>query len=457
MNMTKHYDYFVIGAGSGGVRSARIAAGHGAKVGVAESSDLGGTCVNLGCIPKKLLAYASDYGFHLDDARGFGWEIPEGITLNWKTLIENKNKEISRLNGIYQTLLDNAGVDLVKGYAAFEDANTLSIDGQTVTADNVLIAVGGTPRRPKFEGGELMATSDEVFHWPNQPKNVVIQGGGYIAVELAHIFHGLGAHVTLLYRGELFLRGFDRDISQALAEEMRKSGVDLRFNTDVSKVEKNGDAYSVHTSTGDVLTCDLPIAAIGRDPNITALGLDNVGIELAPNGQIAINDQYQTSLSHIYALGDVANNAPLTPVAIQEGHVLADRLFGEMPERHVRYENIATAIFSSPPIGTVGLSEDEALQKGFEVDVYDSGFQPLKHKLSGRDEKTLMKLIVDAKTDTVLGAHMMGMDAPEIIQGVAIAMNMGATKTDFDRTMAVHPTSAEEFVLMRTRKAVHSN
>ncbi len=451
--MTKHYDYFVIGAGSGGTRSARIAGSHGAKVGIAEGSDLGGTCVNLGCIPKKLLAYGADYGFHLDDARGFGWDIPHDITLDWKKLIENKNKEISRLNGIYQTLLDNTGVELTNGFASFEDANTLSIDGQSVTADNILIAVGGTPRRPKFEGGELMATSDEVFHWPDQPKNVVIQGGGYIAVEFAHIFHGLGAHVTLLYRGELFLRGFDRDISAALAEEMRKPGIDLRFNTDVTKVEKNGDQYAVHTSTGETLECDLPIAAIGRDPNISSLNLEKAGVELAPNGQIAINDQYQTSAPHIYALGDVASRAQLTPVAIQEGHLLADRLFADMPDRSVSYDNIATAIFSAPPIGTVGLSEEAALEAGFEIDVYNSGFQPLKHKLSGRDEKTLMKLIVDTKTDKVIGAHMMGMDAPEILQGVAIAMNMGATKADFDRTMAIHPTSAEEFVLMRTKRS----
>ncbi len=448
--MTKHYDYFVIGAGSGGVRSARIAASHGAKVGIAEGSKLGGTCVNLGCIPKKLLAYAADYGFHLEDARGFGWEIPQNIALDWHTLISNKDKEINRLNGIYESLLENVGTDLITGYARFEDANTLNIDGQTVTADKILIAVGGTPRRPQFEGGELMATSDEVFHWKDQPKNVVIQGGGYIAVEFAHIFHGLGAHVTLLYRGELFLRGFDTDIRKALAEEMRKQGIDVRFNCDVSKVTQDSNQYTVHTSTGDSIECDLPVAAIGRDPNIATLGLDKAGVELAPNGQIAINDQYQTSTPHIYALGDVANNAPLTPVAIQEGHVLADRLFADMPERSVNYENIATAIFSAPPIGTVGLSEEQALENGFEIDVYDSGFTPLKHKLSNRDEKTLMKLIVDRKTNKVLGCHMMGMDAPEIMQSVAVALNLGATKADFDRTIAIHPTSAEEFVLMST-------
>ncbi|MEZ5813815.1 MAG: glutathione-disulfide reductase [Alphaproteobacteria bacterium] len=449
----QHYDYFVIGAGSGGVRSARIAATHGAKVAIAEGSNLGGTCVNLGCIPKKLLAYGADYGYHMEDARGFGWNIPENITLDWPKLIENKNKEISRLNGIYKSLLETAGVELFNGYAAFEDANTLSVNGQHVSADKILIAVGGTPRRPKCEGASLMATSDDVFHWPRKPENVVIQGGGYIAVEFAHIFHGLGAHVTLLYRGELFLRGFDRDIAAALAEEMRKSGIDLRFNTDVAKVEQNGNQYTVHTNTGETLKCDLPITAIGRNPNIEKLNLDNAGISLAPNGQIAINENYQTSAAHIYALGDVANNTPLTPVAIQEGHVLADRLFGNMPERAVNYDNIATAVFSAPPIGTVGLSEEAAREQGFEPHIYESGFQPLKHKLSGRNEKTLMKLVVDAKTDKVLGAHMMGMDAPEVIQGIAIAMNMGATKADFDRTMAVHPTSAEEFVLMRTRKS----
>jgi len=446
------YDYFVIGAGSGGVRSARIAAGHGAKVGVAEAAALGGTCVNLGCIPKKLFAYASDYSGHFEDARGFGWDTSAKTPFNWPTLMANKDNEISRLNGIYKTLLENSGAEILHGYARFIDEHTLDIDEQTITADKILIAVGGRPRTPDFRGGDLMATSDDVFHWPKQPKKVVIAGGGYIAVEFAHILRGLGAHVTLLYRGPLFLRGFDTDISGALAEEMTKQGIDLRFNCNVKSVERAGEDYIVYTQDGDALACDLPLAAIGRIPNIDDLGLDKAGVALADNGQIAINEHYQTSTPHIYALGDVANHNNLTPVAVQEGHVLADRLFNKQPKRSVNYDNIATAIFSHPPIGTVGLSEQEALDQGYKIDMYLSSFKPMKHQLTGRDERASVKMIVDQATDRVLGCHMMGQDSPEIIQGFALAMNLGATKADFDRTMAIHPTSAEEFVLLRTKR-----
>jgi glutathione reductase (NADPH) len=445
----KHYDYFVIGAGSAGVRSARIAAAHGAKVGIAEASALGGTCVNLGCIPKKLLAYAADYSDHFADAKGFGWDTPDNIPFDWKKLIANKDREISRLNGIYKNVLEKPGVEIIRGFAKFIDAKTVQINDQLVTADKFLIAVGGKPRLPTIEGGHLMATSDTVFHWPEMPRHVVIQGGGYIAVEFAHILHGLGAHVTLLYRGALFLRGFDQDIALALAEEMRKQGIDLRFECDAEKVEKNGPRYSVHTSTGDILECDLALSAIGRVPNIENLGLENAQIELTPNGQIAINKDYQTSQPHIYALGDVSNRFNLTPVAIKEGHVLADRLFGKMPERHVNYDNIATAVFSNPPISTVGLSEEDAKKAGFETTIFRTNFMPMKHTLTGRAERTLMKMVVDAKTDKVIGLHMMGQDAPEIMQGFAVALNCGATKADFDSTMAMHPTSAEEFVTLR--------
>jgi glutathione reductase (NADPH) len=445
----QHYDYFVIGAGSGGVRSARIAAAHGAKVGIAEASNLGGTCVNLGCIPKKLFAYAADYTMHFEDARGYGWATPEKIPFNWQTLIENKNKEIARLNGIYKTVLEKPGVEIIHGFAKFIDAHTLSIDDQIITADKILIATGGKPRVPAIEGGAMMATSDTVFHWPTLPHHVVIQGGGYIAVEFAHIFHGLGTHVTLLYRGDLFMRGFDHDIRTALAEEMRKQGMDLRFDCDVKKVDKNGPRYSVHTTQGDILECDLALAAIGRDPNIDKLNLDNANIHRSDNGQIAINEFYQTSQPHIYAVGDVANHHNLTPVAIAEGHVLADRLFGSKPQRSVNYNNIATAVFSHPPLATVGMTEEQALAAGHETQIYKSGFKPMKHTLSGRDERTLIKMIVEKSSDTVLGLHMMGQDAPEIIQGFAVALTAGAKKADFDRTIAVHPTSAEEFVLLK--------
>lgn len=448
--MTTHYDYFVIGAGSGGVRSARIAASHGAKVGVAEAGPLGGTCVNVGCVPKKLLSYGADYGFHFEDAPGFGWNIKDKPGFSWETLIENKNNEIKRLNGIYNTLLEKAGVEIVHGFAKFIDANTLEIDGQTITADNILIATGGTPRRPSVEGGDLMPSSDEVFYWPSMPKDVVIVGGGYVAVEFAHIFHGLGAHVTLMYRKDMFLRGFDQDISKALAEEMRKQGIDLHFNCDVAKVEQTGDRYIVHTTTGHQLECDLPMAAIGRVPKTDGLGLEAAGVETLDNGQIKINADYQTSVPHIYALGDVANQFNLTPVAIREGHVLADRLFAGQAERSVNYNNIATAIFSYPPIGTVGLSEEEALAAGYDIEVFSEDFRPMRHTLSGRDERTYMKMIVDGASDKILGVHMLGTDAPEIIQPLAIAMNAGATKAIFDDTMAVHPTSSEEFVMMKT-------
>jgi glutathione reductase (NADPH) len=446
---TKHYDYFVIGGGSAGVRSARIAATHGAKVGIAETSVLGGTCVNLGCIPKKLLAYASDYAGHFSDAKGFGWDTPDTIAFDWKTLISNKDTEIARLNGIYKNVLEKSGVEIINGFAKFVDAKTVSVCDQPITADKFLIAVGGKPRLPNIEGGHLMATSDTVFHWPEMPKHVVIQGGGYIAVEFAHILHGLGAHVTMLYRGALFLRGFDQDIALALAEEMLKQGIDLRFECDIEKVEKNGALYCVITTTGEILECDLALSAIGRIPNTDNIGLDKAFIHVSGDGQIVVNEYYETSQPHIFALGDVSNQHNLTPVAIKEGHVLADRLFGKMPERSVNYTNIATAIFSNPPISTVGLSEEAAKNKGYETAIFKTNFKPMKHTLTGRDERSLMKMVVDAKTDKVLGLHMMGQDAPEIMQGFAVALNLGATKADFDRTMAMHPTSAEEFVTLR--------
>lgn len=445
----KHYDYFVIGAGSAGVRSARIASTHGAKVGVAEASALGGTCVNLGCVPKKIMAYGADYHGHFKDARGYGWDVPDDIVFDWKTLIKNQRAEIARLNGAYQNTLDNAGVDILHGRATFRDANTVDVDGQTITADTFLIAVGGTPRFPNKPGGELMVSSDDMFTWPEMPQHAVILGGGFIAVEFAHILHGLGTKVDLLYRGELFLRGFDRDLAAHLANCMRDQGIGVHFNTDLESCEKTDDGYIVHTNTGQSFSCDLPLSAIGRDPVTANLGLEEAGVELAPNGQIDINEDYQTSQPHIYACGDVANHHNLTPVAIKEGHVIADRLFNKQAGRYVNYENIATAVFSDPPIGTIGMSEVDARQEGYEVAVFTSSFTPMRNQLAQKKEKTLMKMVVDAKSDRVLGLHMIGLDAPEIMQGFAIALNMGATKADFDRTMPIHPTSAEEFVTLK--------
>jgi len=442
------YDYFVIGAGSGGTRSARIAASHGAKVGIAEGKDFGGTCVNVGCVPKKLMAYGADFKASMEDAAGYGWSVAPP-TLDWQRLIDNKNREISRLNGIYESLLKAAAVDINKGYAKFVDAHHLEIDGKTVSAERILIASGGAPRLPDYEGAEHVITSDDFFFLPKQPKSVVIEGGGYISVEFAHILHGLGSEVHLLYRGDLFLRHFDEDIRGVLAEEMRKQGIHLHFNTSIERVEKKGETLVVSASQDQTLEVDCILTAIGRNANTDMLALDKAGVETTQNGRIPINDRYETNVPNIYAIGDIANKHNLTPVAIAEGHALSDRLFGGMEDRRVDYTNIATAVFSKPQIATTGLSEFEAREQGFDIEIYKSHFRPLLHTLSGRDERTLMKLVIDRSNDRVIGCHMIGMDAAEIMQGFAVAMNAGATKADFDRTIGIHPTSAEEFVTMR--------
>lgn len=449
--MTKeiqHYDYFVIGAGSGGVRSARIAATHGAKTGIAEGSDLGGTCVNLGCVPKKIMSYAADQHMAYEDGPGYGWDANKP-GFKWERLIENKDKEILRLNGAYQNTLDNAGVTIHRSFAKFIDDNTLDIGGQTITADNILIATGGRALKPNIPGGEHCLTSDDFFHMKHMPKNPIIIGGGYIAVEFAHILHGLGANVTLLYRGELFLRGFDEDIRTHLRGEMEKAGIKLMFNVGHNRIEKRGDVYAHICDDGEEICGDAIIAAVGRSPNTQNLGLENTEISMDKKGHIIVDKEYKTSVDHIYAVGDVTDTPKLTPVAIKEGHVLADRLFGKMAGRNVNYDNLATAVFSQPAIGTIGMSEERAREEGYEVDIYKSNFRAMKFILPGREERTLMKLVVDKKTDRVLGLHMCGLDAPEIVQGFAVAMNLGATKADFDRTMPIHPTSAEEFVTLR--------
>lgn len=444
------YDYFVIGAGSGGVRSARIAASHGAKVGIAEGADLGGTCVNLGCVPKKLLAYGADFGPGFEDAKGFGWSAQD-VGFDWAALRDNKTAEIQRLNGIYQSLLERSGVDLFSGFAAFHDEHTITIGDQAVTADKILIATGGKPRMPDFPGAQHAIVSDHAFYLDQLPKRVLIQGGGYISVEFAHIFHGLGVHVDLIYRDTIFLRGFDADLREFLAAEMNKQGCVTHFSCDIDHVTKQDDgSFLVTCNDGCEIETDLVFSAIGRVPNTDGLAAEAAGVDLDDKGRIAVNGSYQTSKPHIYALGDVTDTPNLTPVAIAEGHALADNLFGGM-ERAVNYNFIATAVFCEPPIGTVGLSEEDARAQGHEVDIYKTAFKPMKHTLSGRDEKTLMKLVVDRKTDKVLGVHMCGADAPEIIQPMAIALNCGATKADFDRTMPVHPTAAEEFVTMREK------
>lgn len=442
------YDYFVIGAGSGGVRSARIAASHGAKVGIAEGWHYGGTCVNIGCVPKKLLAYASDYGPAFEDARGFGWSA-DNIRFDWKTLIANKDKEIARLNGIYQNILKNSGVTTYDGMAIFKDFHTVLVNGNEITAEKILIATGGKPRKPTYEGAEHVIVSDDAFYLERLPNHVIIEGGGYIGVEFAHIFHGMGSKVTLIHRGNQIMRGFDQDIRNFLASEMQKQDINLILEQNIAKITKNNGKFSILTDKDQKIEGDLVLSAIGRVPNTQDLGLDKAGIAAKPNGQVIVNAEYQTNIPHIYAVGDVTDRLNLTPVALAEGHALADNLFNKQ-KRVVSYDNIPTAVFSNPTIGTVGLSEEEARTQGHEVKVFKSSFKPIRHTLSNRDEKTLMKLIVDAKTDKVLGAHMCGSDAPEIMQGIGIALQCGATKADFDATIGIHPTSAEEVVTMRT-------
>ena len=451
MNKKTHdfdYDYFVIGAGSGGTRSARIAAGYGAKVGIAEGRHLGGTCVNLGCVPKKLFAYASDHGPAFEDARGFGWDV-EKTTFDWQKLVSNKNTEIKRLNAIYQNLLENSGANLFKENASFIDDHTLQVGDKTVTADKILIATGGVPRTPSYTGAEHAIVSDDAFCLETFPNHIVIEGGGYIAVEFAHIFHGLGAKVTLMYRGDMILRNFDHDISEFLSNEMIKQGIKIVYNDNIAEISKKDDKLTVSTDKNEKIECDLVFSAIGRVANTQNLGLENVNIETKDNGAIIVNDEFETSTPHILAVGDVINRIELTPVALAEGHYLADKFFNNTG-REVSYDNVATAVFSNPAIGTVGLTEKQARDKGHEVTLYKSSFSPMRHRLSGRDELSFMKLIVDKTTDVVLGVHMCGVDAPEILQGIGIAVKMGATKADFDATIGIHPTAAEEFVTMRT-------
>lgn len=449
--MAFDYDYFVIGAGSGGVRSARIAAQHGARVAIAEERYFGGTCVNVGCVPKKLLAYASHFAEDIADAAGFGWTVGE-TSHDWSKLIANKDTEIARLNGIYVRLLEGAGVAIYEARATLLDAHTIQVGDETVTADKILIATGGWPNLPDEPGvREHAITSNEIFHLDKMPKRVVIAGGGYIAVEFASILNGLGATVCLLYRGELFLRGFDYDVRTFVAEEMAKHGIDLRFHTVISRLTKSHDSLMVEFSDGSELDVDAVLMAIGRTPNTAGLGLDKAGVNLTDNGAIIVDDHYRTSADNIYAVGDVVDRIPLTPVAIAEGHALADTLFGGYDDRGVDYHNIATAVFCRPEIGTVGLTEDEARRKHGAVDIYRTSFKPMKHTLSGRNARSLMKLVVDRESQRVVGCHVVGDDAAEMVQSVAVAINCGATKRDFDRTIGIHPTSAEELVTMRQK------
>ncbi|MBK17976.1 MAG: glutathione-disulfide reductase [Rhodospirillaceae bacterium] len=441
------YDLYVIGAGSGGVRCARMSASYGARVAVAEERYLGGTCVNVGCVPKKLFSYGSHYPDAFEDAAGYGWNVGEH-SLDWKRLIENKNREIERLNGIYRTILDNNNVTIHEARATLKDAHTVLVGGEEITADKILVATGGWPTVPDFPGKEHAITSNEAFFLEDLPERVIMVGGGYIAVEFAGILHGYGAHVTQLYRGDLFLRGFDQDLRSHLAEEMVKQGIDLRFNANIASLEKSGDRLVATLEEGSTLEADTVMYATGRAPNTRNIGLEELGVEMKKDGSIVVDDQFKSSVDNIYAIGDVIDRFQLTPVAIAEAMILSANLFNGQ-NLGTDYADIPTAVFSHPNIGTVGLTEEQARDKYGDVDIYRSTFKPMLHTLTGRDERTLMKLVVDKASDRVVGCHMVGPDAGEIIQGMGVALKAGATKAQFDATVGIHPTAAEEFVTMR--------
>ena len=446
--MTQYdYDLFVIGGGSGGVRASRMAATYGARVAVAEGAYLGGTCVNVGCIPKKLLVYAAHFAEDFEDAAGFGWTVGKSA-LDWPTLIAHKDAEIARLNGIYERLLTTAGVEIFRARATVVDPHTVAMDDKRVTARTILVAVGGWPTVPDFPGREHVVTSNEAFHLAALPRRVIIAGGGYIAVEFAGIFNGLGAATTQIYRGPLFMRGFDDDVRKHLAQEMAKKGTRLEFNTTISAVEKTNSGLAATLSDGSVQEADLIMYATGRAPNTAGLGLEQAGVKLNERGAVIVDDYFQSSIDSIYALGDVTDRLQLTPVALAEGMAVARTLVKGEPTT-ADYAGVPTAVFSQPSVGTVGLTEAEARRQCAAVDIYRSTFRALKHTLSGRDEQTLMKLIVDRASDRVMGVHMVGPEAGEIVQGIAIALKAGATKATFDATIGVHPTAAEEFVTMR--------
>ena len=443
------FDLFTIGAGSGGVRASRVCATYGAKVAVAEERYFGGTCVNVGCIPKKLFSYAAHYREDFHDAAGFGWTVPEP-TFHWPTLVANKDKEISRLNGIYERILANAGVTILKNRATIVDPHQVECGGKTYSAKHILVATGSWPTVPGIPGKEFAITSNEAFFLPELPKSAIVVGGGYIAVEFASIFNGLSVKTTLVYRGKRLLRGFDAELGVKLAEEMTKKGVTIRFESDLASLAKSADGITATFKDASVMETGVVMYATGRKPNTRNLGLEAAGVNLATDGAIQVNKHLQSSVPSIHAIGDVTNRINLTPVATAEGMALAKTLFRNEPTE-MDYDTIPTAIFSIPNLATVGLSEEAAKERGHGVDIYKTGFRALKHTLSGSEEKTFMKLVVDASTQKVLGAHMMGADAGEIIQGIAIAIKCGATKAQFDSTIGIHPTAAEEFVTLREK------
>ncbi len=443
------YDLIVIGAGSGGVRAGRIAAGYGAKVAVIEADRPGGTCVIRGCVPKKLLVYGASVGGDLEDAAGFGWHI-NVQRHEWSALIAAKDKEISRLEGIYRSLLANAGADLIEGYGRITGLHEVSVGAQSYTAEKILIAVGGTPQLLDVPGmAEHAITSNEALDLASRPQHIIIYGSGYIALEFAGIFAGFGSEVHLVYRSDLPLRGFDKDIREMIAPALEGRGITLHSGRMIRKIEPDGNSYQVTFDDETTMQTDTVMAATGRRPNIIGLGLEELGIALDERGAIRVDEHSRTSAQSIFAVGDVTDRVNLTPVAIAEGHAFADSEFGGNP-RNISHDDIASAVFSQPPIASVGLSEAEAEAEFGALAIFESRFKAMKNTLSGRQEETYMKLIVDSVSDKVVGVHMMGPDAAEIMQGIAIAVKMGATKADFDAVIGIHPSAAEEFVTMRT-------
>ncbi len=449
------FDLFVIGGGSGGVRAARMAAQRGARVALAEVAAMGGTCVNVGCIPKKLYSYAAHYADAFEESHGFGW-VGDAPVLDWELLKTNRAREIARLNGIYNQLLGNAGVKIITGWATLQDAHTVQVDQQTFTAKTILIATGGTPTVPAVTGREHVVTSDQMFDLKPFPKRLLVVGGGYIACEFASIFNGLGASVTQVHRGEKVLTGFDDDVRRFIAAEMGKTGVNLQLNSEIAAITKTADGLQVDVKdrSGAItpVLADTVLYATGRVPNTNGLGLEAAGVALNAKGAVEVNGHYQTSLPSVYAIGDVTARLQLTPVALGEAMVVVDHLLGALAgkqSRSMSYDFVPTAVFTHPNIGTVGYSEADARHKFGKVSVYRSDFKALKHTLSGSSERTLMKLLVDDASDRVVGLHMVGPDAGEIVQGFAVAMKAGATKAVFDSTIGIHPTAAEEFVTMR--------
>jgi glutathione reductase (NADPH) len=442
------FDLFVIGAGSGGVRAARIAAGHGARVGICESSRVGGTCVIRGCVPKKLLSYAAHFAEEFEDAEAYGWDVGER-RFSWSRLIANKDREIDRLNKVYLGLLENAGVKLFSLHGKMLNANQLQLGDQVVSADKILIATGARPWIPDIPGAEHGFTSDEAFHLKSLPQSIVVIGGGFIACEFASIFNGLGSRVVLVYRGEQILRGFDHDVRHTLAAEMQKKGIEIRLNINVTELIRQADGQiRLKLDDGGELFAESVMFATGRVPNVRGLGLEDAGVQALPGGMIPVNEYSQTNLKNVFAVGDVTNRVNLTPVALMEGHAFADSEFGGNP-RPVNHRFVPSAVFSHPPVATVGFTEKDATGHYGQLDVYKSWFTPLKHTLSGRQEKIMMKLLVQASSGKVVGLHVVGMDAPEIVQGFAVAIKSGLTKQQFDQTIGIHPTAAEELVTMR--------